>query len=164
MASVKPRDLLTGAVLILFLAVCFYLHKLGEPGPWHAKAISLWDKEEWGKIQALGDNLFRVRKPDPEAYYLAMMASMQSQNFPKAKVFAEHLSETRVLNWKMETELAKVYQPDSLRKRVSIFRTRIVYALLLSMILILALSILRKEPFRIAPISIAAIGIIAILL
>jgi hypothetical protein len=164
MASIKRRDLITGAVLLLFLLLCFSLHQKGKAGPWHATAMSLWQKEEWGKILALGDNLFRVKKEDPESFYLAMMAAEQSQNAAKAKIFAQRLFETRVLNWRMETDLAKIYQPDSWRNRIAIFRTRIIYAFLLLLILLVAGSFFRREPYYNAPITIASFGIIVLLL
>ena len=164
MAAIKRRDLFTGALLIVFLALCFYFHQKGRTGPWHSKAISLWRQEDWGKIQALGENLFRVKKQDPEAFYLAMMAAQQSQNLAKARIFAERLSATRVLNWKMESALAKVYQPETLRKRIAIFRTRIIYALLLLLVLLIVGSFLRKEPYRIAHVSLALVGMFVLLL
>jgi hypothetical protein len=164
MASVKRRDLLTGAILLVFLALCFHLHQKGKTGPWHSTAMSLWQKEDWGKIQALGDNLFRVKKEDPESYYLAMMAAQQSQNPARVRVFAERLSTTRVLNWKMESALSAVYQPDSLRKRINIYRTRIIYAFLLLLILLIAGSFLRREPYHAAPIILSVLGIVVLLL
>ena len=164
MASVKRRDLLTGAILFIFLALCFHFQQKGKTGPWHSTAMSLWQKEDWGKIQALGDNLFRVKKEDPEAFYLAMMAAQQNQNPAKVRIFAERLSATHVLNWKMESTLAGVYQPDSLRKRIALFRTRIIYALLLFLTILIGGSFLRREPYHAAPITLAAMGIVVLLL
>jgi hypothetical protein len=164
MGSVKRRDLLTGAILFVFLALCFHLHQKGKEGPWHSTAMLLWQKEDWGKIQALGDNLFRVKKEDPESFYLAMMAAQQNQNPAKVRIFAERLSATHVLNWKMESALASVYQPDSLLRRIALFRTRMIYALLLLLIILSAGSFLRQEPYHAAPIALAALGIVVLLL
>lgn len=164
MASIKARDLLAGAVLILFLALCFHFQQKGQAGPWHSTATSLWQKEEWGKIQALGENLFRVKKEDVESYYLAMLASEHAQNSTKSRIFAERLSDTRALNWNMESEMAKVYQPETLRKRVALFRTKIVYCILMVLMLLLIVSYVRKVTLRTAPVLLSLLGIVVLFL
>jgi hypothetical protein len=164
MASIKSRDLLAGSLLLVFLILCFYFQQKGRTGPWHNTAVSLWQKEEWGKLQALGDNLFRVGKEDAESYYLAMLASQQTQNAGKARLFAERLSATRVLNLKMELQTANLYQPDTLRKRIALFRTRIIYSDLLLLTLLLAVSVMRKDPYRAAPALLSIFGMIVLLL
>jgi|GEM_PF-3713553 len=164
MASIKTRDLFAGAIIFLFLVLCFYYHQKGRTGQWHSTTVSLWQKEDWGKLQALGDNLYRVGKEDTEAYFLAMLASEQAQNAAKTKLFAERLANTRVLNWKMETQLDRIYQPDSLRKRITLFRTRIIYSVLFLLALLLAVSVARKNPYRMAPAILSVFGMIVLLL
>ena len=164
MASLKSRDLITGCVLLMFLALCFHFQQKSQAGPWHSTAAALWQNEEWGKVQALGDNLFRVGKEDVESYYLAMLASHYSGNAARASLFAERLSATRMLNWRMETQMAKIYSPDSLRKRIALFRTKSIYSVLLTLMVLLAVSYARNEPYRVAAAILSLLGIIVLFL
>src|ERR1041384_5121674 len=119
MATIRRIDLITGLILIIFLALCFHFHQKAKSGPWHQTTVFLWEKEEWGKLQALGDNLFQVRKEDVESYYIAMLASREVQNGLKVKIFGARLLDTRVLNWKIELQSASVFHPDTLRQKLA---------------------------------------------
>jgi hypothetical protein len=162
--TIKRIDLLTGMIIIFFLILCFHFHEKGKPGPWHQRAVTLWEKEEWGKLQALADNLFRVQKEDVEADYLAMLASRQTQNEPRVKLFGARLLDTGVINWNIELQSAEVFHPDTLRQKLAIFRTRAIYFLLAMIGVVVGLGIARKTLYHYAPIALCALGFFVLML
>ena len=164
MGAIKKIDLLSGLIVLLFLVLCFHFHQKGKTGPWHQTAVSLWEKEEWGKLQALGDNLFRVQKEDVESYYFAMLASKETQNEPRIKLFGARLLDTKVLNWKLESRSAEIYHPDTLRQKLALFRTRAIYSVLLVLGVLLGISIAQKTLYHSAPIALCVVGFLILML
>jgi hypothetical protein len=164
MATLKIRYLLPAFMVLLFLVSSLYLARKGAEGPWHARAMELWEKEEWHGLYALGENLHQTGKEDVESYYLAMLASEQLQDPAGVQMFAERLTKSRVLNWTLEQHAARIYQPDSLRKRIALFRTRIVFAASSALFLLLILSLRKKEPYKLAPALISAAGLVVLML
>ena len=164
MGAIRKMDLITGLILIFFLVICFHFHQKGKSGPWHQTAASLWEKEEWGKLQALGDNLFRVQKEDVESYYFAMLAARESQNETRLKRFGARLLDTRVLDWKVELRSAEIYRPDTLRQKLAMFRTRLIYSILLVLGVLLAISIAKRTLYHSAPIALCVVGFLILML
>jgi hypothetical protein len=164
MATLKIRYLIPALVVLIFLISSLYLARKGAEGPWHAKAIELWNKEEWHSLCALSENLHQTGKEDVESYYLAMLASEQLQDPAEVQVFAARLSESRALNWALEKDVARLYKPDSLRKRIALFRTRIVFAFSGALFLLLILSLRKKEPYKVAPALISVAGLVVLML
>jgi hypothetical protein len=99
-----------------------------------------------------------------EAYYFAMLASRETQNGPRLKLFGARLLDTHVLNWNMELQSAAVYHPDTLRQKLAMFRTRAVYLLLVALGFVMLLSIARKALYHSAPIALCVLGLFALLL
>ena len=164
MATLKIRYLVPAFIILLFLVSSLYLARKGAEGPWHAKAMELWEKEEWHSLCALSENLHQTGKEDVESYYLAMRASEQLQDPAGIQLFAARLTESRMLNWAIEKDAARLYQPDSLRKRIALFRTRIVFAASGTLFLFLILSLRKKEPYKVAPALISAVGLVVLML
>jgi hypothetical protein len=164
MDSLKLRKVLPGLLILLFFSLCVVFAMKASEGPWHQTATELWKKQDWYRLRALGENLHQVGKQDVEAFYVALVASQQLQDNNSVHFFAEQISDTRVLNWKIETLIAKVYRPDSLLKSLKLFRTRIVYALAAVLMLTVMLSYRRKEPFQYSPAVLAITGIAVLLL
>lgn len=158
------RNLIPGLLTILFFSLCIYFAQKGKEGPWHATAMELWQKEEWQKLRALGENLNQVGKEDIEAFYVAMIASEQLQDEERAKFFASRISDSRVLNWRMEQRISRVYKPDSLRKSISLFRTRIVFGIATVLLIVMIFSLRRKTPVQIAPALLSSFGILILFL
>jgi hypothetical protein len=164
MATLKIRYLVPAFMVLLFLISSVYLARKGTEGPWHSKAMELWEKEEWHSLCALSENLYQTGKEDVESYYLAMLASEQLQDPAGVQLFASRLTESRMLNWALEKDAARLYQPDSLRKRITLFRTRIVFAASGALFLLLILSLRKKEPYQVAPAFISAAGLVVLML
>ena len=164
MGTLKFRYLIPALIILLFVGSSLYFARKGTEGPWHTRALQLWEKEEWQNLRALGENLYQTGKEDVEAYYLAMLASEQLQDPAGVQMFAARLSESRALNWKLEQHMAKSYKPDSLRKRIALFRTRIVFAASIILFLLLILSLRKSEPYKVAPVLISAAGLVALIL
>jgi len=93
-----------------------------------------------------------------------MLASEQLQDPAEVQVFAERLSESRALNWALEKDVARLYKPDSLRKRIALFRTRIVFVASGALFLLLILSLRKKEPYKVAPALISVVGLVVLML
>ena len=164
MATLKIRYLVPALMVLLFLISSLYFARKGAEGPWHARAMELWEKEEWHNLCALGENLHQTGTEDVESYYLAMLASEQLQDPAGVQLFAARLTESRVLNWALEQHAAKLYKPDSLRKRIALFRTRIMFAASGALFLLLILSLRKKEPYKLAPALISAAGLVVLFL
>lgn len=164
MATLKIRYLLPAFIVLLFLGSSLYLARKATEGPWHAKAMELWQKEDWHSLCALSENLHQTGKEDVESYYLAMRASEQLQDPAGIQLFASRLTESRMLNWALEKDTARLYQPDSFRKRITLFRTRIVFAASGALFLLLILSLRKKEPYKVAPALISAGGLVVLML
>ena len=164
MASLKVRYLVPGFIVLLFLVSSLYLARKSSQGQWHAKAIELWEKEDWHSLCALSENLHQTGKEDVESYYLAMLASEQLQDPAGVQLFATRLTESRMINWAIEKDAARLYQPESLRKRIALFRTRIVFAASGTLFLFLIFSLRKKEPYTVAPALISAVGLAVLML
>ncbi|MCI0412424.1 hypothetical protein L0222_06430 [bacterium] len=164
MATLKIRYLASAIIILLFAGSSLYFSRKGAEGPWHAKVMELWEKEEWHNLRALGENLHETGKQDVESYYLAMLASEQLQDAAGVQVFAARLSESRALNWSLEQRIAKLHKPDSLRKRIALFRTKIVFAALAALFLFLIFSLRRREPYQVVPALISVAGLVALML
>lgn len=160
MDSINYRRLISGLLTICFFSLCVYFSQKADQGPWHAAARELWEKEDWHKLRALGENLHQVGKEDVESFYIAMLASEQMQDPQRAQLFASLLSESRVLNWKIEKQVARVYRPESLRKSIALFRTRVVFGIAVALAALLIVSFRRKEPLQIAPGALSIAGIL----
>jgi hypothetical protein len=164
MATLKIRYFVPALIVLLFVISSLYLARKGSEGPWHAKAMELWEKEDWQSLCALSENLHQTGKGDVESYYLAMRASEQLQDPAGVQLFAARLTGSRVLNWALEKHAARLYKPDSLRKRIALFRTRIVFAASGVLFLLLILSLRKKEPYKVAPALISAVGLMVLML
>ena len=160
MDAVNYRRLISGLLTICFFSLCVYFSQKAGQGPWHAIAVELWEKEDWHKLRSLGENLHQVGKQDVESFYIAMLASEQVQDTQKVQFFASLLSDSRVLNWKIERHIAKVYRPESLRQTIALFRTRAVFGIAIALLVLLMVSFRRKEPLQIAPAALSAAGIL----
>ncbi len=164
MGTLKVREFFSAALTILFFGLCLHFAKKAEEGPWHAVAVQLWEKQEWNKLRALGQNLTLVGKEDVETFYLAMMASEQLEDVQAAKLFASRLSDSRVLNWKLEKQIAKSYRPNTLRKRIALFRTRLIFLVSVALFAVLIVFLRRKEPYELAPALLSSAGIVILML
>ena len=160
MDRINIKGLIPAILTILFLSFCVHFARKATEGPWHSTAVDLWEKEEWNKLRSLGENLNRIGKEDVEAFHVAMMASRQLNDSSREQHFATLLSDTRVLNWKLEQEIAGIYQPDTFRKRIALFRTRLVIAVSIVLFASLLLSWQRKEPYQVAPAVISIVGML----
>ena len=160
----KLSALLPGLLVILFFSLCLYFAKKTNEGPWHSTVTELWKQEDWQKLRALGQNLHTVGKDDVEVFYVGMHAAEQMKDFDAVQFFAAKISESRVLNWKMESRVATVYRPQTLRKSVALFRTRIIFGIAAALVAILLLSLSRKEPLRTVPAILAAAGMMVFFL
>ncbi len=164
MGTLKFRYLVPAWIILLFVGSSLYFARKGVEGPWHARAVELWEKEEWQNLRALGENLHQTGKEDVESYYLAMRASEQLQDPAGVQLFAARLTESRALNWTLEQQTAKLYKPHSLRKRITLFRTRIVFAASIILFLLLIVSLRKREPYTIAPALISVAGLVVLVL
>jgi hypothetical protein len=164
MATLRKRELAAAAVTILFLLLSLHFVRKGEKSPWHSTAQKLWEQEQWQKIRALGENLSRVKKEDAECFYLAMLASKQVGDPAGEQIFAERLLKSRVLNWTIEKRVERVYQTDSLKKRITLYRFRIVLMFAVGLTLFFIRSLVRKETYVAVPITLACAGIAILLL
>ena len=159
MDSVKIRNLIPALLVLLFFGLCVHYSRKAGEGPWHENAMSLWNNENWQKLRSLAQNLHDVGKEDVEAFYLGMLASEQLQDFDSVRSFASAISDTRVLNWGLEKRISKSYRPESLRKKVALFRTRIVFSIALVLAILVLVSLRKREPYRIAPALLSVLGI-----
>jgi len=139
-----PKNLFRLAFLLpflLLLVLSLDSFRRGQPGAWHDRCVEFWTKKQWQEIRALGDNLHRIGLSDAETLSFAMLASEQLQRPDDVALFAQRLLQLRPLNWKMEIQTARLFQPGSLTKRIPLFRTRIILALfgVLSVLYLLSL-------------------------
>lgn len=130
--SKTRRELNSLALLLPFvLLLTLSLDSLmrGQPGAWHDRCMEFWNHKQWEEIRALGDNLHQIGLSDAETLSYAMLASEQLHNPGEISLFASRLLQFRPLNWRMEIQTARLFQPDSLAKRITLFRTRIILGL-----------------------------------
>lgn len=162
MDSVNFRNLIVCAFVTIFLALCVHFSKKAEEGPWHSAVVELWEKEEWHKLRSLGQNLHRIGKEDVESFHLAMLASQELKDPDQVRFFASLISDSRVLNLKVEWQVADSFQPDTLREKMALFRTRMIFALSILLVAVLIFSWRRNAPYQFAPAVIAATGILVL--
>ena len=149
-------------VLLFLLSAALFLSR-GREGLHHAKAVELWQQQEWHELRALAANLEKAQKVHAESLFLAMLASEKLGNKDGVRHFAERLLQQRVLHWRMERELARVYQPNSLRTRLALYRTRIAFALgILTGVFLLASMLLRRQTLPWVAVS-SALGCVSLL-
>jgi hypothetical protein len=160
MDRIDVRSLLPAILTVLFLTMCVYFAKKVDEGPWHRTAVELWENEEWHKLRSLGENLNSIGKEDVEAFHAAMLASRQMNDSAGEQRFASLLSESRALNWKLEKEIARIYQPDSFRKRMALFRTRFVFIVAVMLLGALIRTWRKKDSSQLAPAAISLVGIL----
>ena len=158
MGRINIRVLIPAILMIVFFGLCVHYSRKVKEGPWHSTAVDLWEKEEWHKLRSLGENLNRVGKEDVEAFLVAMKASQQLNDSSGAVRFASLISDSRALNLKLEKEISGIHQPDTFRKRMALFRTRLVVAACLMLLILIILSWRRKEPYQVAPTAISIAG------
>jgi hypothetical protein len=164
MGRINLRSLIPAILTVLFLTLCVYFAKKVEQGPWHTTAVELWEQEEWHKLRSLGENLDSIGKEDVEAFYAAMFASRQLNDPAGERRFASLLSNSRALNWKLEKEIERIHKPESFRKRMTLFRTRLVFIAALMLFGALILSWRKKDSTQLAPAVISLFGILILLL
>ena len=127
---------------LLLLALSFDSLRRGKPGAWHDRCVEFWNNRQWHEIRALGDNLHQIGFSDAETLSFAMLASEQLHSPDDVTLFAQRLLKKRPLNWKMEIETARLFQPGSLSGKTALFRTRMITGLfgVLSFLHLLSLS------------------------
>ena len=160
MDRINIRLLIPAILTIVFLSLCVHFARKVKDGPWHSTTVDLWEREEWNKLRSLGENLHSVGKEDVEAFHAAMMASQQLNDSSGTQFFASLLSDSRALNWKLEKEISAIHQPDSFRKRMALFRTRLVIAASLMLFVSIFLSWRKKEAYPFAPAAISIGGML----
>lgn len=148
----STRSLLVRVILFLPVAVlltlAFGAMRRGNLSPWHDRCVQFCQQSEWRKMTALAENLDRIGKADAETMFWGLFASTKLKEAEEADRFADSLLRERALNWKLESETAKLYRPAGLTDRLLMFRTRIVLSLLVLLVAIqVAALATRRDPF-----------------
>jgi len=142
----NPRKHLNRLALLLpfllLLALSVDSVRRGHPGVWHNRCVEFWNNRQWEEIRALGDNLHRIGLSDADTLSFAMLASEQLHHPDDVALFANRLLQLRPLNRHMEIETARLFQANSPREKIALYRTRIILSLfgVLSVLYLLSLA------------------------
>ena len=162
-AVVKRIAMITPIVLFLGLSAVFAIR--GMPGKWHDRCEQFWKEQKWEEVKSLASNLLRLDEADPEVLFLAMLASEQQKDTNAVRVFGTSLLEMRALNLRWEKSVASLLVPKSLLERLSLYKTRAVVAILLSITALCLVAILRRPGLSlIFSTALSVVGIVLLLL
>lgn len=164
----RARTILAKTVLVLpvavFLVLAFAGLRRGGLSPWHERCEQFCRQSDWREMEALAENLNAVGKPDTETLFWGLLASTKLDDGSNRSRFADLLLRQRALNWRVESEASRLYQPAGRLDRLLMYRARAMLALLLLAILAQATSLLtRKDPLPWAGV-LAVLGCILLLL
>jgi hypothetical protein len=163
----RTRAFLVKTALVLpvtvFLLLAFAALRRGGLSPWHERCAQLYRQAAWHEMAALAGNLNAIGRPDPETLFWALLASTKLDERSETGRFADLLLRQRALNWRIESEAARLYQPPGRLDRLLMYRARAVLALLLLTAATQAASLLtRRDPLPWAG-ALAALGCLLLL-
>lgn len=142
--NLPMRKLIFMIPLFLFLVIAFFSWKRGERGIWHDQCKEFWQRQQWQKIMALGENLWRAGGKDTESLYFAMLASAEAKDPEALRRFSERLRGQKLLNSKIEKNLRHLSESEDAVSFVQVHRTDAVISIFL-ILMILTLASLKKS-------------------
>ena len=108
--------------------------------------VTFWERQQWHELKALAGNLDRLGQADAQVLCLGLLACEGMQQKAGAEFFAAKLLQEKVLNLRVETLIQKHLIPDSLRKRIGLYRTRGSFALFALLAMLNVLYGIRRAP------------------
>lgn len=147
----RTRTILAKAILFLplfaFLLLALFALQRGGASPWRDRCAQFVRQSEWRELTALAENLNNLRKPDTETLFWGLLASTKLGDKGATERFAGLLLHQRALNWRIESETAKIYQPSGRLDRLLMYRARSVLVLMLVVVAVqTALLFARRDP------------------
>lgn len=136
---------------ISFIPVLFFLALLaadtyqGIRNPNDRLCRDLWQKKQWQEISAVAQNLQQLGTADAHTLCIAMLAADQANHAKDVAMFAGSLKNKRALNWKIETELARLDTESGFRNLLHIHRTLAASFVLMVLIALNVRGILRRS-------------------
>jgi hypothetical protein len=124
----KHSRLISGAAVIIFLLYSWAGLRRGDAGKYHDRCVQFWNQKQWIALKTQAQNLSILEQADAETLFFGLLAAHHLNDGTTVQQLASKLLEKKALNHKIESNIAEIFIPTSLKGKIGIFRTRLLMA------------------------------------